>query len=1324
MKGRAKRHRSKVYCSRWVRRVFTLSLIALLLPWGERYSIQPVVAQSSNLGASCAAVKNPLTPEEEGHARIAWQYFQNNYQPQTGLVNAVNNYPSGTLWDLGNYLMALNAARWMDLIDQNEFDNRLNLFLTTMGQLRLFEDTLPNKVYNTSNGELVDYGNNPLERGMGWSALDIGRLLAAFHVIRTCHPQYDDWIKGVLEGWAIEKSIKNEQLYGAMVLPDGQTLPVQEGRLGYEEYAARGYELWGYKVPKAIALEPYQSVDIYGVKIPVDARNFQDTNANNYVVSESYILDGIEFGFQGQLKAIATRILEVQRRRYEATGQLTAVTEDNIDQAPYFLYNTIYSNGVPWATITEANEAYPELRSISTKATFGWRYLFPESDYARKLFEVGKTLVSPDGGGFYAGQYEVTKQPNATLTGNTNGLIMEILYYKARGNRPLIGRNTFGDNTVDDHASGDHASGDHASALSTSIPSSPESESKILSDVIPIPPRALPREQSSQTLNRKLSVAERRYADAAWQYFEVNYNSETGLVRDRSDMNGTTLWGMGDYLAALQSALALDIISPDTFDQRVRLLIGALGQLPLFAGELPHRGYHVQTLDPVDYGTNLTSEGTGWSGLDVGRLLIALHDLKQTFPQYGNAIDQVLLDWSYLRVVRNGQIFNAMVTQDDRGRSLTRVFPAQDLGYEEYAARGFQLWGFDVQQSAVGREYQTVELEGQSIPIQRLHHPHSKDKKAPYITSEPFLRYGLEVGFDPIMRSHSNAILEAQAQRYQNDGILTASGTSVLQQAPYVMHSTLVAAKKPWAMITDTGEESSVPRIVSTATAFAYRALFPDHEYAQELGQSTVDLYNSSLGYYEGFFEPTGKSALGLSSGTNSIILQSLRYALSSQKPLLTPATSHRSPWWKAIAKGNSGNGLPQAKSPTATLIQNTAHAYWQTQNTVTSSDRENEVVPQASRPLEPMLRVNPMSVEATTSTVVQQPLVLNPLSALDRDAAERAWNYFERNWHPQTGLINAVESYPWTTLWDQGSAILGLHCAQALNLISPQQFTDRTDRLFKTLAQLPLPNTGLPNKAYSTRTGEMRQLNNQPDPQGISGWSVLDTARFLIALDIFQTAHPEYQDRIQSIVQRWQLSKLIHQGWLQGGMSTPGGIQLVQEGRLGYEQYAAHGLKSWGLDADNALNHAPTKPVDLEGIVLQVDQRNLKNSGASNYLTNDPYLLWGLELGWPPSVQPQVNNLLAVQKKRYQATGILTAPNEDSLDRFPHFLYYGVYANGQSWPALNSQGQAFQEFKFLSTKAAFAWDALMPKDAYAQMLRKTVQTLADPQRGVFCRKL
>ena len=101
----------------------------------------------------------------------------------------------------------LNAARWLNLTDQADFDARLNKFLTTLSSLKLFEDALPNKAYNAANAQMVDYGNNPLEHGIGWSALDVGRVLAPFDAIRTCHPQYNDWLKGIIAKWQVERSL-------------------------------------------------------------------------------------------------------------------------------------------------------------------------------------------------------------------------------------------------------------------------------------------------------------------------------------------------------------------------------------------------------------------------------------------------------------------------------------------------------------------------------------------------------------------------------------------------------------------------------------------------------------------------------------------------------------------------------------------------------------------------------------------------------------------------------------------------------------------------------------------------------------------------------------------------------------------------------------------------------------------------------------------------------------------------------------------------------------------------------------------------------------
>lgn len=886
------------------------------------------LAQNPSVAAnnSCNTITAPLTTEEQNYARAAWQYFVKNYQQATGFTNSTGGYPSGSLWDIGNYLMALNAVRWLNLIDQAEFDSRFNQFLTTLSKLKLFEDTLPNKVYNAATGEMTDYTNKPVERGIGWSALDLGRILAAFHVIRTCHPQYSEPLSALLSKWQISRAIKDGQLQGAIVRPDNTTLLVQEGRLGYEEYGARGFELWGFKAHKALDLKPFKLVEINGVKIPVDTRDFKSSGANNYVVSESYILDGIEFGLQGELADYAARVLEVQKRRYDATGQLTAVSEDNIDREPYFLYNTVYANGVPWATITDTNQPYPQFRSISTKAAFGWRYLFPDNAYAQKVFDAVKDLKSPDDSGYYAGIYEESKQPNKALTGNTNGLILEILYYKARGNRPLI---ESGSNSV-------------AKALpngnTTPAAKTPGNATTDPIEVVvaPIPPVSNRQPSSKLMPARPLTVIERRYAEAAWHYFQANYHSKSGLIDDRSDLKGATLWGLGDYLAALHAARSLDIISAQEFDARTRHLLGALTKLPLFVGELPSRGYDTRSLQPVDYGGNPVQQGTGWSALDLGRILAALYNLKSCHPEYTTAVDQIVLNWSYLRVVRDGILSSAIVTKDKDGRSLILVNPETRLGYEEYAARAFQLWGFDVSSSAVSGQYKTATVEQVKVPIQRIR-PDTNSQVNQYTVSNPFLLYGLEFGLDPQMRSLVAPILEAQAKRYRRTGTLTASATTLIDRKPYTVHSTIIGQEQPWVALGDDGTVGE-QRLVSTAVAFAYHALLPQDSYAQELMQATTDLYNPLVGFYEGFYEKTGKTAIGFTSSTNSMILQSLLYTVTNRQPLIRPTTAMKSPWWRAVARGNSGRGLPSTAKQKARLITEASGTYWVSSDQTTTS--------------------------------------------------------------------------------------------------------------------------------------------------------------------------------------------------------------------------------------------------------------------------------------------------------------------------------------------------------------------------------------------------
>jgi Protein of unknown function (DUF3131) len=374
----------------------------------------------------------PLSATELGHARTAWRYFQNNLQPATGLVNSVDNYPASTMWDTGSYLVALVAAHRLELIDRAEFDGRLTLALRSLARMPLFDGALPNKSYNTVSLETIDYNNRLSPRGIGWSAIDVGRLLVPFNMIVWNHPEHTALIRPVIARWRTAPLVRDGVMYGAAVDTAGKTVYWQEGRLGYEQYSARSFGLLGLDVTRALRYEEFlQYVPIYGIDIPTDRRRPEEYGAHNSVLSEPYVLDGLEFGGDTVSREFAYRVYRVQEERFKRTGVLTAVTEDHIDQPPYFVYNAVFTGGRAWHTITESGEDASRFKTLSVKAAFGWDALY-RTAYTARLMERVAPLHDP-ARGFWAGLYESSGTPNRALTANTNAVVLETLYYRKFG---------------------------------------------------------------------------------------------------------------------------------------------------------------------------------------------------------------------------------------------------------------------------------------------------------------------------------------------------------------------------------------------------------------------------------------------------------------------------------------------------------------------------------------------------------------------------------------------------------------------------------------------------------------------------------------------------------------------------------------------------------------------------------------------------------------------------------------------------------------------------------------------------------------------------
>lgn len=385
-----------------------------------------------------------LTAQEREVAEIAWSYFVRATQPETGLANSVGDYPSTTMWDTASFLSGLVSAHELGLIDRREFDRRTTQALATLRNLDLFRGKLPNKAYNTQTADKVDYANKPGE--LGFSALDIGRLLVWLKIVKERYPHLAGAVDNVVLRWSFCDIVgETGQLFGATVDKDGTQHLRQEGRLGYEEYAAKGFQLWGFDTAEASRAEPYQIVRINNVDVPADGRDPRVFKNQNYVVSEGWLLEGLELNWDlsgdrsgqpgvasdGWRAEFADRIYTVQERRFAETGILTARSEHQVEGAPYFVYDAIYADGYAWNTLDPAQGAQPDRAAVSTKAAAAMWALW-DTAYTQLLFDHVASHGEP-GKGLDEGIYENGSGAIPLQTANNNGIVLAALLYKVQG---------------------------------------------------------------------------------------------------------------------------------------------------------------------------------------------------------------------------------------------------------------------------------------------------------------------------------------------------------------------------------------------------------------------------------------------------------------------------------------------------------------------------------------------------------------------------------------------------------------------------------------------------------------------------------------------------------------------------------------------------------------------------------------------------------------------------------------------------------------------------------------------------------------------------
>jgi len=786
----------------------------------------------------------PPTEEELKIARVAWKYFENNFNEKTGLFNAAHKYPSAAVWDWANALIATYAAYKFHIIDEKRFRHIMGKFLEGMQKLPFFNNELPNKTYNTLLAKMSDYTNKPLKEGNGWSAADLARLLSILNIIEQCEDDIAPQIEKLLVRIRYCRVLSKEgDMYGG-TYKDGVLHIKHEALTGYEEYLARGYELWGFNAKEARMYKFVNEVEIYGIKIPTDTRPF----FSNFVESEPFWYLGFEYGVDDEEAGrYIKNIYKVQEKRYEKTGILTAVTEDNIDRRPYFLFNTIYTHNEPWKTINQMGEDYDEYKTVSTKASFGMYYLF-DTPYSQKIFNYIKYNYDPKKG-YYAGIYEKIPGPNRAVTLNTNAIILEAMLSNKMGTLQKI------------YEKGNRGYFDYYRNHINNFRCLPtEKEFKILEPYDPLT-------QNNKKDDCNCSNKEKEYAKIAWKYIENNYNENTGLVNGVHKYPIIRPEHIGSQILATISARELDIIHPKTFDEMMKKLLNTLQTMKLYHNELPNLYYNAKTAKMVDVSGKVSYTGNGWDLYSIARMLTALYILQRDYPKYKNDVFKVVNRMNFKRAITKRFLLNRYFD----GKKFGKFIKIEDPAQEYYIHNALKLFNIDTFSHFVDEK--------------------NLEYKAPYFHEIPFgvknqlcngefyLWTMLEQPYYLKYKHYSSNIYLTLKDRYEVAKKLMTSSIEPIDKDPRLIYSNIYKKGKLWIVTDKKGKSYKNLEMISTKAAFIYDALYGyEDNFSKVLMEKIEKAYNLSLGWYGGVYVKGNRINRSLNLNTNAAVLESIYY--------------------------------------------------------------------------------------------------------------------------------------------------------------------------------------------------------------------------------------------------------------------------------------------------------------------------------------------------------------------------------------------------------------------------------------------------------------
>ncbi|MDZ4698407.1 MAG: DUF3131 domain-containing protein, partial [Rhodothermales bacterium] len=327
------------------------------------------------------------------------------------------------------------AAHRLGIIEIGAFNERMSRLFDTLSRLPLFDDALPNHTYDLQKLGMIGRDGEVDVVGAGWSAVAISRMLLAFKIICWEYPYFTPQVRDIVSRWQLHLLVEGGQMQGAHLSRTGRVVLHREGRLGYEEYAARVMALYNLETHRSGEGRSHiQLTHIDGVELAIDTRPSFPIEGLSLVTSDPYIAHGLELGWSRETLPMAYQVFRVQRQRFASIGEPTAAGTGYLEAPAGRVHCALIIDNRSWRCVNDDGAPRHDASFFSAGAAIGWAALF-ETDYAEVLRTEAVRALDPRKG-WRTGYYLRDSAPVESHTAHTNALILTAIHYVQRG--PLL----------------------------------------------------------------------------------------------------------------------------------------------------------------------------------------------------------------------------------------------------------------------------------------------------------------------------------------------------------------------------------------------------------------------------------------------------------------------------------------------------------------------------------------------------------------------------------------------------------------------------------------------------------------------------------------------------------------------------------------------------------------------------------------------------------------------------------------------------------------------------------------------------------------------